>query len=121
MKEAFTDEIKIITRDIKATTEKNKAIKTFISSLRVEAEFTHGYYVKDDEYIPHGDDIEAFLNHEIVKPVIRWKDSSQLGYVILPNKYFYRYEAPVPAKDLLDDFWNLEKEAEKLLEGLARA
>jgi type I restriction enzyme M protein len=42
-----------------------------------------------------------------------------LGYEILPNKYFYRYQTPTPAKELLAQFWRLEKEAEKLLEGLA--
>jgi hypothetical protein len=36
------------------------------------------------------------------------------------NKYFYRYQPPTPAKDLLAEFWKLEKEAEKMLEGLAK-
>jgi len=44
----------------------------------------------------------------------------QLGYEILPNKYFYRYQPPTPAKDLLAEFWRLEKEAEKMLEGLTK-
>ena len=61
-------------------------------------EWTHRHYVKDDEYIPHGEDIEAFLKREIAKPIIRWKDSPQLGYEILPNKYFYRYRPPTPRK-----------------------
>jgi len=82
-------------------------------------EWTHRHYVQDDEYIPHGEDIEAFLKREIAKPIIRWKDSPQLGYEILPNKYFYRYQPPTPAKDLLAEFWRLEKEAESLLKGLA--
>ena len=68
-------------------------------------EWTHRHYVKDDEYIPHGEDIEAFLKREIAKPIIRWEDSTQLGYEILPNKYFYRYQPPTPAKDLLAEFW----------------
>ena len=42
------------------------------------------------------------------------------GYEILPNKYFYRYQPPTPAKDLLAEFWRLEKLAEKMLEGLAQ-
>ena len=42
------------------------------------------------------------------------------GYEILPNKYFYRYQPPTPAKDLLATFWKLEKEEEKMLEGLAQ-
>ena len=83
-------------------------------------EWTHRHYVEDDEYIPHGDDIEAFLKREIAKPIIRWEDRPQLGYEILPNKYFYRYQPPTPAKDLLAEFWRLEKEAEKMLEGLAK-
>jgi len=86
----------------------------------LSAEWTHRHYVQDDEYIPHGEDIEAFLKREIAKPIIRWEDSPQLGYEILPNKYFYRYQPPTPAKDLLAEFWKLEKEAEKMLEGLAR-
>ena len=83
-------------------------------------EWTHRHYVKDDEYIPQGEDIAAFLEREIAKPIIRWEDSPQLGYEILPNKYFYRYQPPTPAQDLLAEFWRLEKEAEKLLDGLAR-
>jgi len=86
----------------------------------LSVEWTHRHYVKDDEYIPQGEDIEAFLTREIAKPIIRWEDSPQIGYEILPNKYFYRYQPPTPAKDLLKEFWRLEKEAEKLLEGLAQ-
>lgn len=84
----------------------------------VPVEWTHRHYVKDDEYIPYGEDIEAFLKREIARPIIRWEDCPQLGYEILPNKYFYRYQPPTPAKDLLAEFWRLEKEAEKMLEGL---
>ena len=67
-----------------------------------------------------GEDIEAFLKREIAKPIIRWADSPQLGYEILPNKYFYRYQPPTPADELLSEFWRLEKEAEALLKGLAQ-
>ena len=86
----------------------------------LSVEWTHRHYVQDDEYIPHGEEIAAFLKREIAKPIIRWADSPQLGYEILPNKYFYRYQPPTSANDLLAEFWKLEKEAEKLLEGLAR-
>jgi type I restriction enzyme M protein len=85
----------------------------------LSVEWTHRHYVQDDEYIPYGEDIAAFLKREIAKPIIRWEDSPQLGYEILPNKYFYRYQPPTPAKDLLAEFWRLEEQAEKLLEGLA--
>jgi type I restriction enzyme M protein len=83
-------------------------------------EWTHRHYVEDDEYIAHGEDIPAFLKREIAKPIIRWEDSPQLGYEFLPTKYFYRYQPPTPAKDLLKEFWTLEKDAAKMLERLAR-
>ena len=86
----------------------------------LSVEWTHRHYVADDEYIPHGEDIAAFLEREIAKPIICWEDSPQLGYEILPNKYFYRYQPPTPAKDLLAEFWRLEKVAETMLEGLAK-
>ena len=88
-------------------------------------EWTHRNYVKDDEYIEFeaGADpakyIPAFLQREIAKPIIRWQDSPQLGYEILPNKYFYRYQPPTPANELLKQFWKLEDKAESLLKGLA--
>jgi len=85
----------------------------------LSVEWTHRHYVQDDEYIPHGEDIAEFLKREIAKPIIHWEDNPQLGYEILPNKYFYRYRPPTPAKELLAEFWRLEKEAEKMLEGLA--
>jgi type I restriction enzyme M protein len=117
---AFKPELEAIEKNIIDTTEKKKAVKKFLDGLSTEVEWTHRHYVKDDEYIPFGEDIEAFLKREIAKPIIRWADSAHLGYEILPNKYFYRYQPPTPAKDLLEEFWRLEKEAEKLLEGLAK-
>jgi type I restriction enzyme S subunit len=103
-----------------ALTAKDNAAKKFKAALGnrpeiLSVEWTHRHYVKDAEYIPHGEDIENFLTREIAKPIIHWEDSPQLGYEILPNKYFYRYQAPTPAKELLDEFWRLEKEAEKML------
>jgi type I restriction enzyme M protein len=106
-----------------AFTPKDDTAKKFKSLLEAKpeilsVEWTHRHYVQDDEYIPHGEDIAAFLKREIAKPIIRWEDSPQLGYEILPNKYFYRYHPPTPAKELLAEFWRLEKEAEKMLESL---
>ena len=112
------------TVDVRPSSPKDNAAKKFKALLGdkpeiLSVEWTHRHYVQDDEYIPHGEDIEAFLKREIAKPIIRWEDSPQLGYEILPNKYFYRYQPPTPAKELLAEFWKLEKEAEKMLEGLA--
>jgi len=108
-----------------AITPKENVAKKFKAAMGdrpeiLSVEWTHRHYVRDDEYIPYGEDIETFLKREIAKPIIRWEDSPQLGYEILPNKYFYRYQPPTPAKELLAEFWKLEKEAEKMLEGLAQ-
>jgi len=102
-----------------------KVIKGALAAAEeiISVEWTHRHYVQDDEYIPHGEDIETFLIQEIAKPIIRWEETKKdgktiLGYEILPNKYFYRYQPPTPAKELLEEFWKLEKEAEQLLRNL---
>jgi len=118
VKEAFGGQIAKLTENLESAKEKNKAIKAFIKRLEVAAEFTHRHYVSDNEYIQYGEDIEKFLKREIAKPIIRWQDSPQLGYEILPNKYFYKYQPPKPADELLEEFWALEKEAEKMLKDL---
>jgi len=114
------DKEKAIEFTLKTEDDAKKKLKAALGDgLSLSADWTHRHYVQDDEYIPYGEDIEAFLKREIGKLIIRWEDNPQLGYEVLPNKYFYRYEAPTPAKDLLDEFWRLEKEAEKMLAGLA--
>jgi type I restriction enzyme M protein len=92
----------------------------------LSARWTHRHYVQDDEYIPFDaagkpeEYIPAFLAREIAKPIIRWQDNPQLGYEFLPNKYFYRYQPPKPARELLAEFWALEKQAEIILVDLAK-
>jgi type I restriction enzyme M protein len=92
-----------------------KEITALIKNFDVEIFYTHPYFIDDNEYIPYGKDIEQFLNDEIGKEIIRYKDAPQLGYEILPNKYFYKYEAPEPTEKLLEEFWALEKKAEEIL------
>jgi len=98
-----------------------------LDALETEVSYTHRHYIKDDEYIPFESDgdlqkyIPAFLEREIEKPIIRWRDRPQLGYEILPNKYFYRYTPPPAADDLLKQFWALEVKAEGLLKGLSKS
>ena len=120
VKEVFAEEIKALTKDLKDAGDKSKAIKSFTNGLEINAEFTHRHYISDNEYIQHGEDIEEFLKREIGKQIIRWQDSPQLGYEILPNKYFYKYQPPKAADAILQEFWRLEKEAEMMLKGLAK-
>jgi len=113
---------KTLTFTVKPTDNASKAFKEAMAGTdeTLSVEWTHRHYLQDDEYIPHGEDIAAFLKREIAKPIIRWVISAQLGYEILPSKYFYRYQPPTSAKDLLAEFWKLEKEAEKMLKELAK-
>lgn len=118
VRDAFADELAALTKDFEKATERNKVINRFMKELDLAATHTHRHYVADHEYIPHGEDIKGFLKREIAKPIIRWEDAPQLGYEILPNKYFYRYEPPKAADAVLQDFWKLERTAEAMLEGL---
>lgn len=99
----------------------SRVTTSVLDKLETEVQYTHRHYIKDDEYIPVESAenpekyIPHFLEREIEKPIIRWQDRPQLGYEILPNKYFYRYTPPPKADDLLKEFWKLDKEAEELL------
>ena len=43
------------------------------------------------------------------------KRLEELGYEILPNKYFYKYQEPENSDALIEQFWELEEEATELL------
>jgi type I restriction enzyme M protein len=97
-------------------------LKAWFKEQDVMADFYHRHYIVDNEYIPYDSSqadktayINTFLAKEIDYQIITWKAYDQLGYEILPNKYFYKYQEPTPSDDLIAAFWQLEKDAEKLL------
>lgn len=97
-------------------------IKKWFKDQAKGSNFHHRHYIVDNEYIPFDrtqEDKEAYINtflaKEIDSEIIRWQEYDQLGYEILPNKYFYKYQEPTPSDDLIKEFWQLEKDAEKLL------
>jgi type I restriction enzyme M protein len=97
-----------------------KDITALIKTFQTNITYTHPYFINDNEYIPFGENIKAFLNKEIAKEIITFEDSPQLGYEILPNKYFYKYTAPKATEDILKEFWLLEKEAEDILKSMGK-
>lgn len=120
LKKVFKTQLTEFLKDVEPK-NKTKQEKEFFKAVSViEANFYHRHYVQDNEYIPHGQDIQAFLEREIAKPIIRWQDSEQLGYEILPNKYFYHYQPPKPTAELLKDFWTLENTAVDLIKSLEK-
>jgi type I restriction enzyme M protein len=106
---------------------KDLAAREFTAWLKeceLSATYYHRHYIEDAEYIPFEEDIETFIKREIDKPIIRWDyaakegDKEILGYEFLPNKYFFTYTPPPPSDALLKEFWDLEKEAEKILSSI---
>jgi len=105
--------------------EKINDIKKWFKAQEKTAEYYHRHYISDTEYIPYNIKkankekyIEQFLADEIDYQIISWQEVEQLGYEILPNKYFYKYVEPVPSEQLINEFWELEKQAEELLSGI---
>lgn len=103
----------------------NKSIKKALKNWKMTATYRHRHYIVDNEYIPFDDAaddkaayIKAFLAREIEHPIISWEEYAQLGYEILPNKYFYQYQEPTPSDQLIEQFWALEKQAEQLLQDI---
>ena len=97
-------------------------IKSWFKGQETTATFHHRHYIVDNEYIAFdraSTDKEAYINaflaKEIDYEIIRWQEYEQLGYEILPNKYFYKYQEPESSDTLIEQFWKLEEEAEALL------
>ncbi len=92
-----------------------------LTTEQLQVEYTHRDYRTDNEYIPFGENIEAFLKKEIDKPIIQFDNTPPIGYEMLPNKYFFKYKAPDKAKDLLNSFWKLEERAQDIIKQLETA
>ncbi len=114
------DKLKSLVTDLKNSPIKD--VKKWFQQTDKEVEYTHRHYISDNEYIPFDKsetDKKAYINNFLAKEIdyqiIFWEEYEQLGYEILPNKYFYKYEEPISSNILINEFWQLEKDAEKLL------
>lgn len=114
------DKLKKIVPQLKVNSANE--IKAWFKTQQTTANFHHRHYIVDNEYIPFNKttkDKEAYINAYLAKEInykiIRWKEYDQLGYEILPNKYFYKYKEPESSEKLIEQFWKLEEEAESLL------
>jgi type I restriction enzyme M protein len=97
-------------------------IKKLLKNQDKSATYNHRHYIIDNEYIPFDRkadkkevQINAFLANEIDYEIIAWEEFEQLGYEILPNKYYYKYQEPKSSEKLINQFWQLEEEATNLL------
>jgi type I restriction enzyme M protein len=116
----IAEKLKKVIRQLKESSVND--IKSWFKIQEFKAEFNHRHYIVDNEYIPFDKTtkdkkkyIDNHLAKEINYQIIRWSEYDQLGYEILPNKYFYKYQEPESSEKLIEQFWKLEEEAETLL------
>ncbi len=83
--------------------------------------YTHKHYISDFEYVPFKEDFKAFIHREIDKPIISIDENPPIGYEVLPNKYFFKYQEPPKAVDVLSKFWDLERDAQLIIKQLQQA
>jgi type I restriction enzyme M protein len=102
--------------------QKLNDIKKWFNNQEKTATYHHRHYIIDNEYIPFDrskTDKEAYINSFLAKEIdyqiIDWYEYNELGYEILPNKYFYKYQEPESSDVIIDQFWTLEEEATNLL------
>lgn len=100
-----------------------KDIKKWFNASYKECDYYHRNYIVDNEYIPFNaeqpdkaEHINQFLADEIDYEIIAWEELDQLGYEVLPNKYFYKYVEPAVSDELIEEFWALEDQAKNLLD-----
>ncbi|MDC0554868.1 type I restriction-modification system subunit M [Flavobacteriaceae bacterium] len=103
--------------------QKLNDIKKWFNNQEITATYHHRHYIIDNEYIPFDRTaknkevyINAFLAKEIDYQIIDWYEYNELGYEILPNNYFYKYQEPESSDKLIEQFWTLEEEATNLLD-----
>lgn len=99
-----------------------KEAKKWFNAVEKTATYHHRHYISDNEYIPFDRKqknkeayVNAFLAKEIDYEIISWEEYEELGYEILPNKYFYQYKKPEGSEVLIEQFWQLEEKANELL------
>ncbi|HEL9634111.1 TPA: N-6 DNA methylase [Streptococcus suis] len=76
---------------------------------------------KDSEIVKLSEEVEAYFEREVyphVPDAHYWWEESKLGAEIPFTRYFYQYQAPEKAEDLLKQFYDLEDQLQALLEDL---
>lgn len=74
--------------------------------------------LRDTENVPLNEDIQEYFNREVIPfAPDAWIDEkkSKIGYEIPFTRYFYKYEAPKPSKEIMEEILQLEKELEGVL------
>ncbi len=77
--------------------------------------------LRDTENVPLKEDIKEYFKREVL-PIApdAWidKKKTKIGYEIPFTRYFYKYEAPKPSKDIMAEILEIEKELNGALEAI---
>ena len=97
-------------------------IKKWFKEQDKIAEYKHRHYISEIEYIPYDKSsidkntyINNYLIHEIGYEIIKWTEYRELGYELLPNKYFFKYKEPESSDKLIKEFLDLDSKVDNLL------
>ncbi|MGN9119937.1 type I restriction-modification system subunit M [Turicibacter bilis] len=75
--------------------------------------------LRDTENVPLTEDIKTYFEREVLPfAPDAWIDEkkTKIGYEIPFTRYFYKYNAPKPSKDIMAEIMTIEKELEGALE-----
>lgn len=77
--------------------------------------------LRDTESVPLKEDIKEYFKREVLPfAPDAWidKKKTKIGYEIPFTRYFYKYEAPKPSKDIMAEILEIEKELNGALEAI---
>ena len=135
--ETFTAVLKDLLSEVKLTPANLNAIALAMSEMDKTAEvittkkkdklgeiadgIVYDKTTKDSEIVKLSEEVETYFEREVyphVPDAHYWWEESKLGAEIPFTRYFYQYQAPETAEDLLKQFYDLEDQLQALLEDL---
>ena len=135
--ETFTAVLKDLLSEVKLTPANLNALALAMSEMDKTAEvittkkkdklgeiadgIVYDKTTKDSEIVKLSEDVEAYFEREVyphVPDAHYWWEENKLGAEIPFTRYFYQYQAPEKAEDLLKQFYDLEDQLQALLEEL---
>ena len=135
--ETFTAVLKDLLSEIKLTPANLNAIALAMSEMDKTAEvittkkkeklgeiadgIVYDKTTKDSEIVKLSEEVESYFEREVyphVPDAHYWWEENKLGAEIPFTRYFYQYQAPEKAEDLLKQFYDLEDQLQALLEDL---
>ncbi|MFX3747443.1 type I restriction-modification system subunit M [Streptococcus suis] len=135
--ETFTATLKDLLSEVKLTPANLNALALAMSEMDKTAEvittkkkdklgeiadgIVYDKTTKDSEIVKLSEEVETYFEREVyphVPDAHYWWEENKLGAEIPFTRYFYQYQAPEKAEDLLKQFYDLEDQLQALLEDL---